>query len=91
MSDINEINDSFKQGILPDCLNFSLPSVDAFDWEKVKYNTFYKSYEFAEKKFPKGYENIPGFDKVIELCIPKMTPVEEIKLRMEKVKENNSA
>ena len=36
------------------------------DWSKLLYNHMYSTYEFYENKFPPGYENIPGFDKVID-------------------------
>jgi hypothetical protein len=81
MNSIDEINDKFYQGSLPDCLNFTLEQPDNFDWEKIKYNTFYKSFDYVENKFPPGYESIPGFDKVIEMCIPNVTPLEEMKAR----------
>ena len=48
------------------------------DLNKIKYNAFSRSYEFAQSKFPKGLENIPGFDKVIESCICDHTPLEEL-------------
>jgi hypothetical protein len=80
---LKEINKLLSQGILPDCLNFQLHQNDQIDWEKVRYNSFYKSFEFAESKFPPGHENIPGFDKVIESCIPTQTPLEEMNDRIE--------
>lgn len=36
------------------------------DLSKVQYNNLYKTYEFFEKKFAPGYNNIPGFSEVIE-------------------------
>lgn len=36
------------------------------DFSLCKYNQLYKSFEFYEEKFPKGYENIPGFVKIID-------------------------
>ena len=81
MSDIRKINKSISKGVLPDCLNFSLEPSDGFDWGKIKYNAFYRSYEYVENKFPPGYESIPGFDKVIEMCIPEATPLEEMTAR----------
>ena len=33
---------------------------DKFDPSRAQYNNLYKSYEFYEKKFPQGYENIPN-------------------------------
>jgi hypothetical protein len=75
---VKELNDSFNQGILPKCLDFSIVNTDEIDLDMLKFNSFYRSYEFAASKFPPGYENIPGMDKVIESCIPKLTPSEEL-------------
>lgn len=51
------------------------------DWSKLLYNFIYTSYDFFEAKFPKGYDNIPGFNKVIE-CISEMnidnSPLKEL-------------
>ncbi len=80
---IKEINGSFNKGILPKCLDFSIVNTDEIDIDMLKYNAFYRSYEYAESKFPPGYENMPGFDKVIESCIPKLTPLEEMNLRQD--------
>ncbi len=75
---IKEINDSFDKGILPKCLDFSIVNTDEIDIDMLKYNAFYRSYEFAESKFPPGFDSIPGFDKIIESCIPTLTPLEEL-------------
>lgn len=84
-SKIDELNKLLSQGILPDELNFSLQSNEhIIDIEKLKYNSFYRSYEFVESKFPKGYENIPGFDKVIQSIADELkltSPLEEITKR----------
>lgn len=42
---------------------------DKFDPSRAQYNNLYKSYEFYEKKFPQGYENIPNFNKIIEYIV----------------------
>jgi hypothetical protein len=54
---------------------------NSIDWDKLRYNTLYRDYSFYESKFPKGYETIPGFDKVIELIAEKNqdnSPLKEI-------------
>jgi hypothetical protein len=56
-----------------------------FDPSRAQYNNLYKSYEFYEKKFPKGYENIPGFIDVIENIVEKNndnTPLKEYEKRL---------
>lgn len=86
---IKNLNKQLLDGEIPKELNFGLQNVNGnIDWDKVRYNSFYRSYEFAQSKFPPGHESIPGFDKVIESCIPKKTPYEEITERSEKVRYN---
>lgn len=79
--EINKINKCLMNNELPKELNFTIQNSEAIDWAKVRYNTFYKTYEFAESKFPPGYDSIPGFDKVIEDCIPTLSPLEEYMIR----------
>jgi len=50
------------------------------DESLIQYNSIYKSYEFYEAKFPEGFENISGFDKIIEkitLNSQNNTPLKE--------------
>ena len=78
---INELNKQLMSGMLPDELNFSIKREFALDLDKIKYNAFYRSYEFYESKFPKGYESIPGFEKIIESIVEKSvdkTPLDEM-------------
>ena len=37
----------------------------------IMYNNLYKSFEFYDKKFPEGYQNIPGFEKIIEQIVDR--------------------
>ena len=78
---IREMNNLLRQDILPDAFNFNIRNADTIDISKLKYNAFYRSYEFAESKFPSGYDSIPGFDKVIESCKCTKTPLEEMNER----------
>jgi hypothetical protein len=78
---VNEINESFKRGIVP---SFFLNNCDGddIDWSKIKYNTFYKSPEYFINKLPKGFHNLPGADKIIEQAILNAkTPLEEMEQR----------
>ena len=55
-----------------------------YDPEKLKYNSKYQSFDFFAQKFPPGWEVIPGFDKVIEMCRLRgslITPLQEIELK----------
>ena len=57
-----------------------------FDESKIQYNSYYKSFEFWAKKWPKGYSDIPHINLVIQNIIEKnknLTPLEEITERQE--------
>ncbi len=82
--EINKLNRQLEKGILPAGLNFA-PQLEpvVIDLEKLKYNAFFRTYEYAESKFPSGHQCIPGFDKVIELCQKNIkSPLEEIEERL---------
>jgi hypothetical protein len=93
--DLQKLNEALSNGILPDELNFTKQNnQDEVDMNKLKYNAFYRSYEFYESKFPPGYECIPGFNKIIELIAEKaeenqVTPLEEILERQNDCNNNN--
>ena len=77
---MNKDIELLKCGILPDSLNFN--QKQEFDIYKVAYNLRYKTTEYWESKFPDGYQNIPGFDKIIEkIAEESLTPLEEITLK----------
>lgn len=62
----------------------SLKAVPRYDEDKLQYNNRYKCFEYFAKKFPKGWESIPGFDKVIEMCQKnggKITPLQEMQMK----------
>ena len=86
---IDKINQAFKLGFIPPELNYGVHPVEHIDWDKVRYNSFYRSYEFAESKFPAGYDSIKGFDKIIEACIPKVSPLEEMEMKQTPLKDIN--
>ena len=88
--DLLKLNELLSQGICPDELNFTLES-PPLDIEKIKYNAFYRSYEFVESKFPKGYKSIPGMELIIQSIADKyedenITPLSEI-LEKSKLRE----
>ena len=73
-----------NRGILPDSLNFNNKNCEQFDIYKVAYNLRYKTTEYWESKFPEGFENIPGFDRIIEkIAEDAISPLEEITLIQE--------
>lgn len=63
---VSEINESFKNGFIPDCLFYTIEKGRMqIDPRKISYNYYYQSYDFYESKF-KDISSIQGFDKVIE-------------------------
>ena len=47
----------------------------------IMYNNIYKSFEFYDKKFSEGYQNILGFEKIIDQIVDKSqdnSPLAEI-------------
>ena len=65
---VQEINNSFNNGYIPDCLYFGIEKgAMQIDPRKISYTDYYQSYEFYESKFKVAdYTSILGFDKVIE-------------------------
>ena len=47
----------------------------------IMYNNLYKSFVFYDNKFPDGYDNIPGFEKIIEQIVDRSqdnSPLQEM-------------
>ena len=92
---ISEINNSFKNGYIPDCLFYTIEKDNVYiDQRKISYTDYYQSYDFYESKFEGDYSTIPGFDKVIEnmaeMSIKKNnTPLKEINERLIFDENNN--
>jgi hypothetical protein len=79
--DFKNLLKSLENGICPAELNFSGNKEDVIDWDKVRYNTFFKSNEYFEDKFPPELQNLPAFDKIIDLIVDKNkdnSPLKEI-------------
>lgn len=88
---LKQLNNELSQGKLPDILNFSIRKDDVIDLEKLKYNVFHRDYSYYERRFPKGYESIPGFDKVIQSFADKNAekdPEVELK-KLQSIKESD--
>ena len=86
---MNRDIEMLNRGILPDSLNFNINQTNEIDMYKLAYNLRYKSTEYWESKFPDGYQNIPGFDKIIEKITEEaISPLEEISLKQEIAKIN---
>ena len=86
---MNRDIEMLNRGILPDSLNFNINQNNEIDVYKIAYNLRYKTTEYWESKFPDGYQNIPGFDKIIEkIAEEALSPLEEISLKQEISKIN---
>ena len=86
---MNRDIEMLNRGILPDSSNFNLNQNPEIDIYKLAYNLRYKTTEYWESKFPDGYQNIPGFDKIIEkITEESLSPLEEISLKQELTKIN---
>ena len=84
---LKNLNLLLEQGELPNELNFLNPP-QLMDINEFKYNSFYRSYEFAESKFPTGVYSISGMELVIKSIADKweqnnITPLSEILERAE--------
>ena len=95
--DIKKLNYLFENGMLPQEFNYDISKPEIVDWSKVQYNTFYKSQEYHVGKFPNGFQNLPGYDKIINnIILNAKSPLEEIITRqniiyVEDINEGNSS
>jgi hypothetical protein len=55
------------------------------DYSCVMYNQIYKSHEFYESKFPAGFENMIGFDKIIDKIVEQSLDNNPIKEYYERI------
>ena len=89
MSNFQDLIDQLNNGELPKELDFSVKPHEPIDWEKVKYNTFYKQPSFFINKFPnpKAFLNLAGASDIINSMTENAkTPLEEM---LEKQKISN--
>jgi hypothetical protein len=55
------------------------------DYSCIMYNQIYKSHEFYESKFPTGFENMIGFDKIIDKIVEQSLDNNPIKEYNERI------
>lgn len=67
--DIAKLNEDLEKGILPFELDLSNGFRPVIDWEKLKYNAFYRSYEFYADRYKNEIKGIPYFYKVVEKIV----------------------
>jgi hypothetical protein len=64
---IKQLNRQFENGELPLGFDYSKPIQCGFvDIEKLKYNAFYKTFNYYESKFPKDFIGIFGLEPMIK-------------------------
>jgi hypothetical protein len=91
---LKNINEQLERGELPKEFNYTnIDDMLNIDIEKLKYNAFYRSYEFYEKRFEKELKYIPHFDKVVENIVNEkeqleITPLKEYEDRFETTEYN---
>ena len=76
-----ELLNKLNNGELPEELNFSIKEQEPIDWEKIKYNTFYKQPSFFINKFPnpKAFMNLAGSENILESFIRNSkSPLDEL-------------
>jgi hypothetical protein len=84
----NKLNTLLMQGILPDELNFGKPA-EALDLDKIRYNSFYKQFDYHLNKLPKAIHKIVGIDSLVQEEMKNaLTPLEAIDLRINRLEEN---
>ncbi|MGA1047938.1 MAG: hypothetical protein ACO3UU_07995 [Minisyncoccia bacterium] len=70
-----------ENGICPAELCYRADAQEEFDIEKIAYNTRYNSFEFFDQKFPNEIKRMPGYEKIVDLCVQKNkgnSPLKEI-------------
>lgn len=82
-SNINKVIEELEMGILPVELTFNQEQI--FNEElisKIQYNAFYKTFDYWADKFPTGFLNLPGSEKIINhIKDNAITPLEELNKR----------
>lgn len=91
---IKKLNEDLLNGTIPNELNFSQEKAEndlaSFNWDMVKYNTFYKDKKYILGKYPKGFDTLPCFEKILESIAEKIDPLEEMLERIDSKVSNNN-
>jgi hypothetical protein len=89
---MDQLIQQLNAGILPDELNYSGEKhFEGVDIAKLQYNAFYRSYDYYLSRFPRGMENLPGFEKVIEYIQDinaDNSPLKEIEIKSATILDN---
>jgi len=85
---LSSVNLDLKNGELPNLLNYSIQNQkQPIDLDRLKYNAFYRSYEYAESKFDPKIINLIGDKPILDLVekLQNTSPFEEYN----EIKNNN--
>lgn len=82
-SNIRKVIEELEMGILPVELTFNQEMIMNEELiAKIQYNSFYKTFDYWADKFPSGFLNLPGADKIINhMKDNAITPLEELNKR----------
>ena len=70
---VQEFCKKLEQGIVPNGLTYNInDEVHDINWDMVRYNSFYRSYDYAESK-PKVLEMIKEYRKLISRKLHETT------------------
>jgi len=92
--DIKKLNKLFNNKILPIELDYSKKPISngepEIDWDNVRYNSFFKTFDYQYSKFPDGIESLPGWEKIIDSMVSNAkTPLDEILERQKNISNDN--
>ena len=79
---MDNLNSQFRNNICPRELNYNLDTA-CVDFSKLRYNSYYHSYEFYSAKFPRSWGDNPLFIPLIEALASQaksnnITPLTEL-------------
>lgn len=78
-----EINSNIEINLNDPCFDWSIKIPDKVDWSKLQYNNIYKTFDFFDSRFSGDYNNIPGFELIIQkMAEQALTPYEEMQQRI---------
>ena len=82
-SNIRKVIEELEMGILPVELTFNQEMIMNEELiAKIQYNSFYKTFDYWADKFPSGFLNLPGADKIINhIKDNAITPLKELNKR----------
>jgi hypothetical protein len=91
---VADIDRQIANGVLPLSLDFNFllaNQPDEVDMSKLQYQSFYKTFEYAQSKYPVGIHGCRFMDAVIEATIDETkSPLELMEERLKAVPEHST-